>query len=248
MQEGDLSWGSKGEAVVTLEAWLVKKGLLIIPEGVSMGFFGPLTHAALINYQTSVGLPARGYFGALTRAKWHAETAMTSDSGSSSSMMHDTSMTKTETGVMVGGAMMVPSKDIVENALNASNVTTLVAAVKAAGLVATLQSAGPFTVFAPTNSAFTKLPAGTVDTLLKPENLATLKDILTYHVVAGRYTSADLTDGMSLKTVEGKIIKVGKNAAGQITLNGTAMVETKDVISKNGVTFVIDTVLTPPAN
>ena len=150
----------------------------------------------------------------------------------------------TEQGVMVGGALMVQSKDIVDNAVNASNVTTLVAAVKAAGLVETLKGPGPFTVFAPTNAAFAKLPAGTVDTLLKPENKSKLVDILTYHVVAGRYTSADLTDGQVLKTVEGKTLKITK-VQGKIMVNGTAMVETADVISSNGVTFVIDSVLLP---
>ncbi len=150
-----------------------------------------------------------------------------------------------EEGVMVGGAVMVKSKDIVDNAVNASNVTTLVAAVKAAGLVETLKGAGPFTVFAPTNAAFAKLPAGTVETLLKPENKATLVKILTYHVVAGRYTSADLKDGMTLKSVEGENLMVKKDVSGKITINGTSMVETADVISSNGVTFVIDTVLMP---
>lgn len=150
-----------------------------------------------------------------------------------------------EEGVMVGGAMMVKSKDIVDNAAGASNVTTLVAAVKAAGLVETLKGTGPFTVFAPTNAAFAKLPAGTVENLLKPENKATLVKILTYHVVAGRYTAADLTDGQTLKTVQGETIKINKGADGLISVNGTAMVETEDVISSNGVTFVINTVLMP---
>lgn len=154
---------------------------------------------------------------------------------------------KAEEGVMVGGAMMVPSKDIVENAMNASNVTTVVAAVSAAGLVDTLKSAGPFTVFAPNNAAFEKLPAGTVETLLKPENKAQLVKILTYHVVSGRYTSADLKDGQMLKTVQGEMIKISKSSDGKISVNGNAMVETSDVISRNGVTFVIDTVLMPSA-
>ena len=152
----------------------------------------------------------------------------------------------TNKGVLVGGAYMTPDRDIVANALNANNVTTLVAAVKAAGLVATLQGTGPFTVFAPTNDAFSKLPMGTVDSLLKPENKAKLVDILTYHVVAGHYTAADLSDGQLLKTVEGKMLMIRKSASGQISVNGTAMVETSDVISSNGVTFVIDSVLLPP--
>lgn len=150
-----------------------------------------------------------------------------------------------EAGVMVGGAMMLPTLDIVDNAAKASNVTTVVAAVKAAGLVDTLKGPGPFTVFAPTNAAFAKLPAGTVDTLLKPDMKADLTSILTYHVVAGRYTAADLKDGMTLKTVNGATLKVG-NVNGKVTINGSAMVETADVISSNGVTHVIDTVLMPP--
>jgi uncharacterized surface protein with fasciclin (FAS1) repeats len=150
-----------------------------------------------------------------------------------------------DASVMVGGAPMVSSRDIVDNAVRANNVTTVVAAVKAAGLVDTLKSAGPFTVFAPTNDAFAKLPAGTVETLIKPENKSTLVDILTYHVVAGKYTTADITDGMVLTTVEGKTLMFKKDSTGKIWINGSAMIETKDVISTNGVTHVIDTVLMP---
>lgn len=152
---------------------------------------------------------------------------------------------KKEEGVMVGGAMMVRDLDIVENAMKANNVTTLVAAVAAAGLVDTLKGPGPFTVFAPTNAAFDKLPAGTVDTLLKPEKKADLTSILTYHVVPGRYTAAELKNGMELTTVQGKKLKIS-NMNGKIMVNGMATVETADVISSNGVTFVIDTVLMPP--
>ena len=162
-------------------------------------------------------------------------------------MEEDTSMNEgmEEEGVLVGGAMMLPSMDIVENAANADNVTTVVAAVSAAGLVDTLKGPGPFTVFAPNNEAFAALPAGTVDTLLMEENKADLVNILTYHVVAGSYTSAQLMDGMELTTVQGETIMFGKEG-NQITINGTAMVETADVISSNGVTFVIDAVLIPP--
>ncbi len=109
---------------------------------------------------------------------------------------------------MVGGAAMFPSKNIVQNAVNSKDHTTLVAAVKAAGLVETLESKGPFTVFAPTNTAFGKLPAGTVDTLVKPENKATLTKILTYHVVPGKLAASDLKDGMKLKTAEGEQLSV----------------------------------------
>ena len=156
-----------------------------------------------------------------------------------------TTTTTKPTGVMVGGALMVPNLDIVANAMNASNVTTLVAAVKAAGLVDTLKGPGPFTVFAPDNAAFNKLPKGTVDTLLKPSMKADLTSILTYHVVPGRYTSADLKDGMMLKTVNGATLKITV-VNGVIKINGVAMIETADVISSNGVTHVIDTVLMPP--
>lgn len=169
------------------------------------------------------------------------------------SMNNDTSMNGNDSmmaasskakGVMVGGALMVPELNIVENAMNADNVTTVVAAVKAAGLVETLSSPGPFTVFAPTNSAFAKLPPGTVENLIKPENKDMLTSVLTYHVVAGRYTVADLTDGMVLMTVNGGSITIRKDG-GKVWINGAAMVETADVISSNGVTHVIDTVLLP---
>jgi uncharacterized surface protein with fasciclin (FAS1) repeats len=148
-----------------------------------------------------------------------------------------------EKGVMVGGALMVPSKNVVENAMNSKDHTTLVAAVKAADLVGTLSSAGPFTVFAPTNAAFDKLPEGTVAGLLKPENKGKLTSVLTYHVVAGRYTSKDLKDGMSLTTVQGEKITLNKKG-GAWWVNGNK-ITTADVISSNGVTYVIDGVLMP---
>lgn len=147
-------------------------------------------------------------------------------------------------GVMVGGALMTPDKDIVANALNAKNVTTLVAAAKAADLVTILQGPGPFTVFAPTNSAFEKLPAGTVTTLLKPENKMKLQSVLKYHVVTGTYPAAMLKDGMKLKTVQGEELMITMKD-GKVLVNGAAMVETADVISINGITHVIDTVLMP---
>lgn len=156
----------------------------------------------------------------------------------------DAMMQGDEQGVMVGGAMMVPSKNIVENAVNADNVTTLVAAVKAADLVETLSGPGPFTVFAPTDSAFSKLPTGTVESLVKPENKEMLTSILTYHVVSGRYRAADLMDGMTLTTVNGQELTV-KVQDGKVWINGAAMVETANVISSNGVTHVIDSVLMP---
>src|SRR5580693_8204798 len=135
-----------------------------------------------------------------------------------------------EKTVMVGGAAMFPSKNIIQNAVNSKDHTTLVAAVKAAGLVETLEGKGPFTVFAPTNAAFGKLPAGTVDTLVKPENKPTLTKILTYHVVAGKLDASDLTDGKTW-IVDAK----GDTAAITIT----------NVHQSNGVIHVIDTVLMP---
>ena len=153
-----------------------------------------------------------------------------------------------EPGVMVGGAKMVASKDIVDNAAGSADHTTLVAAVKAAGLVETLKSAGPFTVFAPTNEAFNKLPAGTVDNLLKAENKATLAGILTYHVVAGAFKSMDLKDGQKVKTVQGEELTIGyKDGKWTVTdaKGGMANITIADVISSNGVTYVIDAVLMP---
>ncbi|MGX7744667.1 fasciclin domain-containing protein [Rhodopseudomonas parapalustris] len=150
--------------------------------------------------------------------------------------------------VMVGGAPMYPSKNIVENAVKSKDHTTLVAAVKAAGLVKTLEGKGPFTVFAPTNTAFDKLPAGTVDTLVKPENKAQLTKILTYHVVPGKLEAADLTDGKKLKTVEGETLTV-KRMGNQVMLidtkGGSSTVTIPNVNQSNGVIHVIDTVLMP---
>jgi uncharacterized surface protein with fasciclin (FAS1) repeats len=156
---------------------------------------------------------------------------------------------------MVGGAAMYSTKNIVENAINSKDHTTLVAAVKAAGLVDTLEGTGPFTVFAPTNEAFDKLPAGTVDTLLKPENKAMLTKVLTYHVVAGKVTSKDLKkmikDGggkAEIKTVEGGTITATAQD-GKIVLTdekgGMSTVTIADVYQSNGVIHVVDTVLMP---
>ena len=153
-----------------------------------------------------------------------------------------------EKTVNVGGAPMYPSKNIIQNAVNSKDHTTLVAAVKAAGLVDTLSGPGPFTVFAPTNAAFSKLPAGTVDTLVKPENKATLTKILTYHVVPGKLEASDLTDGKKLKTVEGEELTV-KHADGKIWIidakGDQSMVSISNVHQSNGVIHVVDTVLMP---
>ena len=152
--------------------------------------------------------------------------------------------------VMVGGAAMFPSKNIIQNAVNSKDHTTLVAAVKAAGLVETLEGKGPFTVFAPTNAAFGKLPAGTVDTLVKPENKATLTKILTYHVVPGKLAASDLKDGMKLKTAEGEQLSV-KRQDGKVWIidskGSSSMVTISNVNQSNGVIHVVDTVLMPTA-
>lgn len=160
-----------------------------------------------------------------------------------------------EKTVTVGGAPMYPSKNIIENAVNSKDHTTLVAAVKAAGLVETLSGKGPFTVFAPTNKAFDKLPKGTVETLVKPENKKTLQGILTYHVVAGKWSADDLMkkikDGggkASLTTVAGGKLTAwvkGKKIGITDEKGGTAWVTIADVFQSNGVIHVIDTVLMP---
>lgn len=156
---------------------------------------------------------------------------------------------------MVGGAPMYPTKNIVENASQANNLTTLVAAVKAGGLVSTLQGAGPFTVFAPTNDALDKLPPGTVQTLLKPENKDMLVKILTYHVVPGSYTTAQLMDMVSkahgtamLKTVEGEPLKI-TSGNGRLYIegakSGVAEIVNPNVAQSNGMVQVISSVILP---
>jgi uncharacterized surface protein with fasciclin (FAS1) repeats len=158
-----------------------------------------------------------------------------------------------EKTVMVGGAAMHPSKDIIDNAMNSRDHTTLVAAVKAAGLVSTLKGAGPFTVFAPTNAAFDKLPKGTVEMLLKPEHVELLKGVLTYHVVPGRLDSKMLREKahaggghVELKTVSGSPLSVVWKDGKLWLRDGkgmTAAITTADVYQSNGVIHVIDTVV-----
>ena len=180
-------------------------------------------------------------FGALTVSGTFVAPALAKDKMMKSEMSGD----KT---VMVGGAPMYPSKNIIQNAVNSRDHTTLVAAVKAAGLVKTLEGKGPFTVFAPTNEAFNKLPPGTVDNLVKPENKKTLTKILTYHVVPGRLEASSLTDGKKLKTVEGETLTV-KNSGGTVMLvdakGGMSTVTIPNVNQSNGVIHVVDTVLMP---
>ncbi|MDQ2745938.1 MAG: fasciclin domain-containing protein [Acidobacteriota bacterium] len=156
---------------------------------------------------------------------------------------------------MVGGAAMYKTKNIVENAVNSKDHTTLVAAVKAAGLVDTLSSKGPFTVFAPTNAAFDKLPAGTVDTLVMPENKDMLTKILTYHVIAGKYDSKAIAKAIKkgngkamFKTVQGEMLTASMNGSTLVLTDakgGTSNVTIADVKQSNGVIHVVDTVLMP---
>jgi uncharacterized surface protein with fasciclin (FAS1) repeats len=158
--------------------------------------------------------------------------------------------------VQVGGKPMLPNKDIIDNAVNSADHTTLVAAVKAAGLVETLKGKGPFTVFAPTNAAFAALPAGTVDTLLKPENKAALTKVLTYHVVPGRLTINDLKglaaankSGAQVKTASGGVLTIQENGPTNILIKddkgGVANINVSDVIQSNGVIHSVDRVLLP---
>ena len=170
-------------------------------------------------------------------------------------LMAGSAFAQKEKTVMVGGAAMYPTKNIVENAVNSKNHTTLVAAVKAAGLAETLQSAGPFTVFAPTNEAFGKLPAGTVEDLLKAENKETLTAVLTYHVVPGKISSANLAKmikenggSYKAKTVQGGELTFTQKGNSIIITDekgGTGKVTIADVNQSNGVIHVIDTVLMP---
>ncbi len=160
-----------------------------------------------------------------------------------------------EKTVMVGGAAMYPSKNIIENAMNSKDHKTLVAAVKAAGLVETLQGAGPFTVFAPTDEAFNKLPKGTVETLVKPENKATLTKILTYHVIAGKYDAKAIAAMIkagngkaTLKTVSGGTLTAMMHGDKLVLMDekgGMSVVTIKNVYQSNGVIHVVDTVLMP---
>ncbi|MFC6224305.1 fasciclin domain-containing protein [Hymenobacter artigasi] len=166
------------------------------------------------------------------------------------SMAGDSARMAKPEGVMVDGVAMTADKNIVENAAGAKSVSTLVAAVKQAGLVETLSGTGPFTVFAPTNAAFDKLPKGAVAGLMDPASKAKLAAVLTYHVIPGRLVAADLKDGQELTTVNGEKLHVTVKNGQVMVGNGKdapATVQIADVISSNGVTHVIDTVVLPAA-
>lgn len=180
-----------------------------------------------------------------------ASIAIASQSANAQMMSHDS----TNMNPMVGGAPMLRTMDIVDNAVNSADHTTLVAAVKAADLVATLKSKGPFTVFAPTNAAFDKLPAGTVESLVKPENKTTLTKILTYHVLAGKFDSNAIAKRIkagggsaSFKTVSGDTLTARMNGNSLVLRDekgGTSTVSIANVYQSNGVIHVVDTVLLP---
>ena len=184
-----------------------------------------------------------------------AAVLMAATGGCATMMGDDAAMASDQNVPMVGGAPMYPTRNIIENAVNSQDHTTLVAAVKAAGLVDTLSGPGPFTVFAPTDAAFAKLPAGTVDTLVMPANKAMLTSILTYHVVPGRLSAADIAaqaarngGTLNLTTVAGGRIALSRAGSGwRITdaKGGTSMITIADVNQSNGVIHVVDTVLMP---
>lgn len=174
----------------------------------------------------------------------------TAPADSVSAMAGDSARMAKPEGVMVDGVAMTADKDIVDNAAGAASVSTLVAAVKAAGLVETLKGAGPFTVFAPTNAAFDKLPKGAVAGLMDNASKAKLKAVLTYHVIPGRLVAADLKDGQELTTVNGEKLYISIKDGKVMVSNGKdapATVQIPDIISKNGITHVIDGVVLPLA-
>lgn len=179
-----------------------------------------------------------------------AEKSTANPADSAAAMAGDSARMAKPGGVMVDGVAMTADKDIVDNAAGAKSVSTLVSLVKQAGLVETLKGTGPFTVFAPTNAAFDKLPKAAVAALTDPANAAKLKGVLTYHVIPGRLVAADLKDGQELTTVNGEklhiMVKDGKVMVGN-GKDAPATVQIADVISKNGVTHVIDTVVLPLA-
>jgi uncharacterized surface protein with fasciclin (FAS1) repeats len=212
--------------------------------------FPTLISAAALTFALG-GLAACGEKAESPEASATAQTSTTTttaEAPAADAMAADASATAGEQTVMVGGAAMYPSKNIIDNAVNSADHKTLVSAVTAAGLVDTLKGEGPFTVFAPTDAAFGKLPPGTVDTLVKPESKDALTKILTYHVVPGRLTADQLTDGQKLTTVQGGTLTVAKTATG-VTLTdakgGKSTVTQADVLQSNGVIHVVDTVAMP---
>ena len=217
-----------------------------------------LSAAAAFALTTACPAPPNSAMNTTTnRANTNTMSNSTSNAMSNSTMNTNTmtNSTASTANPMVGGAPMLVTKDIIDNAVNSKDHTTLVAAVKAAGLVDTLKGAGPFTVFAPTNAAFDKLPKGTVETLVKPESKATLTKILTYHVVAGKQDAASIAKAIetgkgkaTFKTVQGEELTAALEGANVVLTDakgGKSTVTIADVMQSNGVIHVIDTVLMP---
>jgi uncharacterized surface protein with fasciclin (FAS1) repeats len=201
-------------------------------------------------FTLSLGLASCGGDKTTETSTTTTETSTANPADSVAAMAGDSARMAKPGGVMVDGVAMTADKDIVDNAMGAKSVSTLVSLVKQAGLVETLKGTGPFTVFAPTNAAFDKLPKAAVAALTDPANAAKLKGVLTYHVIPGRLVAADLKDGQELTTVNGEklhiMVKDGKVMVGN-GKDAPATVQIADVISKNGVTHVIDTVVLPLA-
>ncbi len=201
-------------------------------------------------FTLSLGLTSCGGDKTAETTTTTTEASTANPADSVAAMAGDSARMAKPGGVMVDGVAMTADKNIVQNAMNAKSVSTLVSLVKQAGLVPTLEGPGPFTVFAPTNAAFDKLPKAAVATLTAPAEAAKLKGVLTYHVIAGRLLAADLKDGQELTTVNGEklhvMIKDGKVMVGN-GKDAPATVQIPDVISSNGVTHVIDTVVLPLA-
>jgi len=217
-----------------------------------------LSAAAGFALTTACPAPTNSTLNTTTnRANTNTMSNSTSNAMSNSTMNTNTmtNSTASTANPMVGGAPMLATKDIIDNAVNSKDHTTLVAAVKAAGLVDTLKGAGPFTVFAPTNAAFDKLPKGTVETLVKPESKATLTKILTYHVVPGKQDAASIAKAIeagkgkaTFKTVQGEELTAsmeGKDVVLTDAKGGKSKVTIADVMQSNGVIHVVDTVLMP---
>ncbi len=210
--------------------------------------FRTIALAALLSLGVSGAALAQQSSPTATESETDATTVQSNGAETNSMASGGMAAEASATSVEVGGAAMFSNRTIAENAPNAPNLSTLVAAVQAAGLVETLAGPGPFTVFAPDNAAFEALPAGTVETLLEPANREQLTAILTYHVVPGALTASQLTDGATLTTVEGSPLTVGVSG-GTVTITdesgNAATVSQADVLQSNGVVHVIDGVLMP---
>lgn len=218
----NLELGSQGDDVVALQTFLEANGYLKLPEGIAKGYFGNLTKIALAKYQAKAGLPSLGYFGALTR-KAIKES------------LKDYTVVTT-----------IPEQtlNIVENGKNIEGLSKSVQAFEQSGLTPTLTGTDSFTVFAPTNDAFAKIPSALLSYVFDTKNASILKSIIKYHIIAGTYLLKDLNDGQTLKTLRGETITIGKKD-NVITINGKATVINEGIVSKNGIIYSLDTILIP---